>query len=192
MTPEVVGLIRQRAISGITTGRDRKPDERAYLSRCTHFHWHTGTVVMFTSDTGHHSSGWMKNPDYERCWHLSLSFRQPFPERTGEALASVTHLGRLMRSLGQHIPNLPFDYRLGRAWVDAIYGETKRFAWEEGPFSSQGKELDVRHFRIFCDPRWVPILPRGEVYSRDFTEKGWRSWSEVQGEDAPPNWVDAT
>jgi hypothetical protein len=34
---------------------------------------------------------------------------------------------------------------------------------------------------VFCDERWQPILPRGEVYSREFTEKGWKSFSEMNG-----------
>ena len=29
----------------------------------------------------------------------------------------------------------------------------------------------------------VAVLPRGEVYSRDWTSAGWRSWSDVHGFD---------
>ena len=187
----VVALMRRTARSGITTGRDRHPSERAYLNRCSYFHWHTGTCVIFTRDTGHHSGGWMKNPDYERCWHLSLSFRTPSPAREVGSLANMHTLGVLMRNSGLYMPPEPFDMRQARAWVHAFYGEDRRYCWEEGPFSGEGKHLGVRHYRLFCDPTWVPILPRKEVYTKEFTEAGWRSWSEVQGEDAAPNWVSA-
>jgi len=188
----VIATARLRSRGGICTGRDWRADERGYLNRCTHFHWATGTVVMFTRDTGHHSSGWMKNPDYERCWHLSLSFREPRPERDPEELANAHRIALLMRHVGAHFEPVPFDHRVARAWVEAFYGDDRRYCWEEGPFSGEGKALGVRHYRLFCDPTWKPILPRREVYTRDFTEKGWRSWSEVQGEDAAPNWVDAS
>lgn len=36
-------------------------------------------TVVFTKDTGYHTSGWWKNPDYERCWHLSISFVEKKP-----------------------------------------------------------------------------------------------------------------
>jgi hypothetical protein len=35
--------------------------------------------------------------------------------------------------------------------------------------------------RLFCDAGWQPIKPRGEVYSRHLTEKGWRTFSEIHG-----------
>jgi hypothetical protein len=36
---------------------------------------------------------------------------------------------------------------------------------------------------LFCDAQWQPILPRKEVYTREFTEAGWRSASQVLAED---------
>lgn len=186
-----VALIRMRARSGITTGHDQHPVERAYLRRCTHFHWRTGTVVMFTRDTGHHSSGWMKNPDFEHCRHLSLSFRQPYPERDPASLANVHTLGTLMRNADRIMELAPFDPGLAAEWVKLIHGEDRRLAWEEGPFSREGQQLSVRHYRVFTDPSGAAIKPRGEVYNTELTELGWKSWSEVQGESAPRNWGDA-
>lgn len=187
----IIATIRMRARSGVSTGHDRHPAERAYRDRCSYFHWQSGSVILFTHDVGHHSSGWFKNPDYERCRHLSLSFRQPFPERDPASLASVHTLATLLRSSGHHIPPAPFKTDLAAQWIKAIHGEDRRFAWEEGPFSAEGKILTVRHYRVFCDPGWQAIKPRGEVYSRELTAAGWRSWSEVQGANAAPNWVSA-
>lgn len=110
-------------------------------------------VVLFSRDVGYHTSGWWKNPDYERCEHLSMSLQAP-PE------------------------GLPLPPRLVREWTTAFFGDSTRLIWEEGPFSMKGKALGVHHYRVFCDPEWEPILPRREVYSRELTEAGWKSWSD--------------
>lgn len=36
-----------------------------------------GLMTILTRDIGYHSSGWWKNPDFERCLHLSISFFHP-------------------------------------------------------------------------------------------------------------------
>lgn len=66
------------AYDGLATERNRM-----LLRRCSGFHESSGTKLIFTRDAGMHSSGWWKNPDYERCWHLSLSFVSPL---TGDVL----------------------------------------------------------------------------------------------------------
>lgn len=136
-------------------------DNLGLLDSCTGDHLATGTRLIFTFDEGMHSSGWWKNPDYERCRHLSVSFRDPI---TGESA--------------------PKDCKITDLWLEAFYGDDRRYIWSEPPFSSDGKRRDVWHYRVFCDPAWQPILPRGEVYSREFTEQGWLSFSELQTEHA--------
>lgn len=105
--------------------------------------------IIFTRDTGHHSGGWWKNPDYERCYHLSISFP----------------CGRNKHDLNKIIDNL--------------FGHNKKMIWIESPYSQHGKTADVWHYRLFCDENWKPIIPRGEVYSTQFTEMGWKSFSEI-------------
>ncbi len=176
--------IRMRSRGGITTGRHTRPAEAAYLERCTHFHYRTGTLILMTRDTGHHSSGWMKNPDYERCRHVSLSFREPFPERAADQLGNPKSMNRL----GIVAAPRPFDGKLAATWIKLLLGDDANYAWCEGAFSPEGRFLGVMHWRVFCDPAWEAILPRGEVYSTEFTEAGWKSWSELQSE---ANWVSA-
>lgn len=183
----VVREIKRRAGYGIAHGRDDTPWERAYYRRCTWFHGHTGTVVMFTRDSGHHTSGWMKNPDYERCLHLSLSFKEPI-DRAPEHIVNADVVTRL----GLYLRQRDFDWSLAAKWADAVLHPNASLSWCEGPFSRAAKAAGVHHYRVFCDPAWAPWKPRGEVYSLDFTEKGWKSWSEVQGENAAPNWIDAS
>lgn len=125
--------------------------------RCKALHIPTGTLLIFTRDAGMHSGGWWKNPDYERCWHLSLSFHDPI---TGESA--------------------PKNTKLTDEWLDAFYGDDQRYLWAESPYSLEGKRRGVWHYRLFCDPSWAPILPRGEVYSKEFTERGWMSFSELK------------
>lgn len=131
--------------------------ESVYFQRAKRLHPETGTLLIFMRDVGMHSSGWFKNPDYERCWHLSVSFWDV------EANA--------MR---------PYEAQLAETWVRCFYRGNAHYVWEEGNF-----RIDVpgvRHYRVLCDRMWQPIIPRGEVYSLDFTEKGWKSWSDQRYE----------
>lgn len=135
------------------------------------------TSLIFTRDTGHHSSGWFKNPDYERCYHLSLSF---------------WHYDIQAVSLSP----APYDRKLAALWVQVFYPKWMSYVWDESNLTH--KEIpdtpiqwqtipeitgqhEIHHYRVFCDPAWQPIKPRGEVYSQEFTEKGWRSFSQQQG-----------
>lgn len=130
--------------------------DKFYLNYCSGVHETLGTKLIFTRDEGYHSSGWWKNPDYERCYHLSLSFFDIFTGEPG-----------------------PRNEKLTAQWVDAFFGENKKFVWCEPPYSPDGLSRTVWHYRLFCDPAWQPIHPRGEVYSKTFTEKGWKSFSEI-------------
>lgn len=129
------------------------------LTANTALHYPTGTQAVLSRDTGHHTSGWWKNPDYERCLHLSLSFVDP---ETGSSREK--------------------DKKLTAQWIDAIFGANNRLLWCEPPFSHQGKKRDVWHYRLFFADKGfsVPILPRGEVYTKEFTDAGWLSFSDVQ------------
>lgn len=150
--------MRRRALIGTYDGRlssQKRLDDYMAL------HLPTGTYLIFTRDVGMHSCGWWKNPDYERCWHLSLSFRDP----------------------DSHQP-APKDERLTREWIEVFFGHDRTLLWAEPPYSAQGKASDTWHYRLFCDPDWQPILPRGEVYSKVFTERAWKSFSELNDPDA--------
>lgn len=145
--------MKKRAWSGIWNGKD----VTAYFDSCRHIDDDIGMLAIFTRDVGHHSSGWWKNPDYERCFHLSLSFFDP--ETKGRA---------------------PKNQQLTDKMVDAAFFAAKRWLWCEPPYSDDGKKMDVWHYRLFCDPGWNPIKPRGEVYNRELTEAGWLSFSDLQ------------
>jgi hypothetical protein len=132
-----------------------------YMIRCHGYHEPTGSKIGFTRDTGHHTSGWWKNPDYERCLHLSLSFHDP---ESGEPLGDR-------------------DSKLTKEWIELFFGNHQRLIWAEPPYSDYGKQRDTWHYRLFMHDDWqTPLLPRKEVYTREFTEAGWKSWSDVQAE----------
>lgn len=121
-----------------------------------------GSILIFTRDIGHHTGGMFRNPDYERCYHLSISFRD---------------LG------GKPIP---YDKKTARMWVEAFFRpEDLKKLWIESPKTPEGKSNDVWHYRLFCDEHWQGILPRKEVYSEEFTEVDWKSFSEIHGEPTP-------
>lgn len=142
------------------------PRAEWYVTRiCRRIDATTGTVLIFTRDTGHHTSGWMKNPDYERCLHLSLTAIPP----------------RIVLPSGAQ--RVELDTKTKAAWLRAFFGAEARYTWEESAKSREGERAGVVHYRLFCDAAWVPLMPRGEVYSSEFTEKGWRSASQVLEED---------
>jgi hypothetical protein len=146
-------MLQKRARSGFFDGTQRT---NKYLLYCGAYHRPTGTTLFFTRDAGYHSSGWWKNPDYDQCFHLSLSFHDL---ETGEIA--------------------PKDEVLTREWLDLFFGDNERLLWCEPPAFTEGKTNDTWHYRLFCDEFWRPIKPRGEVYSTEFTEIGWKSFSEL-------------
>lgn len=120
-----------------------------YFESCRWFLERYDCICILTRDEGYHSSGWWKNPDYERCWHLSISFPG----------------GMNWRKL-EHV-------------LLKLFGNKHRMLWCEPPYSEIGKRNGVYHYRLFCDEHWQAIMPRGEVYNKEFTEIGWKSFSEL-------------
>lgn len=155
----VCKLAINRARNGVWNGKDVTP----YFESCKN--WclsspEVGCIVIFTRDVGYHSSGWWKNPDYERCYHLSVSHATLAGER------------------------LPRNVVVNRGLVDRLFDKNQHLLWAEPPYSESGKKNDVWHYRLFCDEAWQPILPRGEVYNKELTESGWLSWSDARAADA--------
>lgn len=158
ITPSMARLAQQmkhHAETGLFTGSN---DHAPYFRLAHQQHYETGASILFTRDMGMHDSGWFKNPDYNQCYHLSLKF---FDFEAGEPA--------------------PFEFRIAKAWIKAFYGNWSRYIWEEsGHYIHLPGE--VRHYRVMTDRAWQPIIPRGEVYTKDFIEKGWQSWSDQQWE----------
>lgn len=157
-----LALMHRRARYGTYDGlmiNGRLPD---YVRRCTHYCANTDARMIYTRDVGMHTCGWWKNPDYERCLHLSISFEG--------------------HEAGRVYP-LPQNHRVARRWATALFGDDVRRCWIEPPFSDAGKVRDVWHYRVFCAPDWSAFTPRGEVYSRDWTPADWLSWSDLYGAD---------
>jgi hypothetical protein len=170
----LIRCAKLRAQRGIYDGRVDARDMRL-LRYCSHLYSiepDRSARLIYTRDRGHHSSGWWKNPDYERCLHLSISF-----------CVNPTYAA------------LPFDRKRAQIIAEAFFEGDVRKCWVEPPYTPEGKRGGVHHYRLFCDPAWMPMLPRGEVYNADFTEAGWQSFSELHGEaafkDADPPWLKA-
>lgn len=157
----LVPFAKLRAQRGLYTGQVDNQN-MALIRACSHilrFSPGLEATILYTRDTGHHTSGWWKNPDYERCLHLSLAYRHP------------------------HLPgaHLPHEHDRSAKIARAFFGDDARLCWIEKPYSPGGQAAGVWHYRLFCDPGWNPILPRGEVYSRENTPTGWQSFSEIHG-----------
>ena len=155
----IVVRLKAHAETWIYSGLISSPLEHLRLNSSRRYNRTTGVVLLYTRDSGHYSAGWFKNPDYERCYHLSISFRDP------ETRAPI-----------------PFDRARAAAWVAKFFHPHADKLWCDPAYTPEGKQLQVVHYRLFCDPGWQAIKPRGEVYNRDFTEAGWKSFSEIHGE----------
>lgn len=142
---DALNRIRLTAETGIWNGRDHD----LYFEKCRWQLMAQECIIIYTKETGYHTSGWWKNPDYERCYHLSISFPG-----------------------GKHKPTL-------KKIIDGLFKDYTNLLWIEPPYSPEGKSHDVWHYRLFCNEHWQPIKPRGEVYNTDFTERGWKSFSEL-------------
>ena len=159
----IASLLRARAAEGHHDGTMTLTNRR-YIETCTAIHSATRSAVIFTRDTGHHTSGWLKNPDFERCLHLSIS------------VAPSALL------LPQHMTS-ELDRHVIKTWVELFFGKDANKALFESAKTPDGISRGVQHWRAFCDPAWQPIDPRGEVYSTQLTELGWKSASEVLGQN---------
>lgn len=138
------------------------PRSKLYTDSCISGYRPDGTIILFTRDCEMHDCGWWKNPDYNQCLHLSLSYRDP---KTG-----------LFRGKHQSLTDewLELFYEL-------FYGPLQRLMWTEPPYYPEGKRADVWHYRVFYDRTWsAPLLPRGEVYSKKWTPAHWLSYSDLQ------------
>lgn len=170
-------LVRFAKLRAQRNTYDGKMDARnqAIINQCRHLYSINPDVsirMIYTRDVGHHTGGWWKNPDYERCFHLSMSF-----------CANPTDAP------------LPFEPKPAQKVAEAFFEGDVRKCWIEGPYTPEGKHAAVHHYRLFADERWVPLMPRGEVYDKTFTEVGWRSFSDIHGEaarsDADAPWLKA-
>lgn len=146
----------KRIVHQARTGLWNGMDWTSYFMNCSWWLENDNMSMILTRDHMHHESGWWKNPDYERCWHLSMAFYHPDKSRKNK------------------------DIKLTEKWLDLIYRKNKTYVWSEPPWSDSGKRNDSWHYRVFVDENWQPIIPRGEVYTKKFTEPGWLSYSELQ------------
>lgn len=158
---KIVAHLRLACLTGFYNGLIEAPGQKQYVQRCTGFARVDGTCMIYTRDIGYHSSGWWKNPQFEQCFHLSISFKDPLTLRPAQ-----------------------FNHKRAKAVAKLFFGHDLEKVWMEPPYTPEGKHNGVHHYRLFTDPGWNPIKPTGEVYSKELTEKGWKSFSELHGDNA--------
>ena len=161
----LVIFAKVRAQRGIYDGVS-SPRNLTLMQYCSHLYAinpEASARMIYTRDAGMHSGGWWKNPDYERCLHLSISF-----------------------CVNPTDAPLPFDAKQAELIARAFFGDDCSKAWVEPPYSAEGKACEVFHYRVFCNEGWQPIIPRREVYSREDTEADWKSFSEIHGWSPAP------
>lgn len=128
---EVAAQLKTAASKVIYDGRTTAAGWRN-VERCTAYHLPTQAILIYTRDSGLHSSGWCKNPESDRCLHLPMSFAALYRDGPAE--------------------RLPFDPKLGRRWAKVFFGDHAQLLWD-------GRVGDAHHYWLFCDQDWQPILP---------------------------------
>lgn len=129
------------------------------------------TRICLTYDFGTHASGWWRNSDYDRCWHVSISH----PQENRLAISRIGTPEGLLEIQSPHplhgkqfvgqVVEPPSDEET-RAWARAAFPHHYRWCWIEPPAS----RLDpyrlpgVSHVRLFLNQQDQPIKPEGEVY----------------------------
>jgi len=156
LRPNAAKIMVEQAMSGTWNGRALTE----YFKKCCFFYVPDCAEIILTRDIGYHTGGWWKNPDYERCFHMSMSFKDPI-----------------------YFEPKPHDEKVAGEWLELLFAGAKSFVWVEPASSQEARRLDVRHYRLFVDEKGQPILPRDEVYTRHFTERHWKSFSEVMAKE---------
>jgi hypothetical protein len=172
---QVLGRMRKVAVRHPWTGDQKVHRRHSWLTRALTDPT-LSTFVLFTFDVGHHASGWFRNSDYDRCFHLSVS-HPDLSGPPGTRLCDVT------------VEEI-------RAWAIAAFGEDRRLSWFEPryaaskyirerarglihfddqeepirdlrwlPPGSDSSGSEICHVRLFVDRHGQPIQPRGEVYN---------------------------
>lgn len=157
ITPDKINLMRimvAHTQTGVFRGRVSEI-KLPYFAHATRLHDVSGVSLTLTRDVGMHTSGWFKNPDYDKCWHLSIAMFEPGTDT-----------------------ERPFEMAEAEGWVRIFFEKHLNLLWHEGPTDTA--PMEVHHYRLMVNEVWIPILPRLEVYSKEFTEKNWKSFSEVQ------------
>src|SRR5262249_14385874 len=116
--------------------------------------------------------------------------RQVGQSAPGSKRTGATRVMRSSLACGRSSPVLmsmvPFRTFNSSGSGSSSSGRTGRRGMDPARLSAalteHGRKLDVWHYRLFCDPGWQPIKPRGEVYSRELTEAGWKSYSDLSEE----------
>jgi len=116
------------------------------------------TQLIYTKDIGTPFDSWFKTPDYERCFHLALTYWhtdwEPKPNNEKET----------------------------NEWLHLFFDPFTNWVWAENVHGENDKKLDIWHYRLFTDTRWKPITPQGGVYSKLKTELHWLSYSDLNYE----------
>jgi hypothetical protein len=109
-----------------------------------------GVSTILTFDVGPHTSGWLKNSDYEMCWHLSICGAE-FKD-------------------GRFVKNVDLPDSEIRRMAREFFESKVHMLWNEPPASpldlyrTAPQSRYTTHLRLFVDREGHPIIPEGEVY----------------------------
>ena len=150
----LVDLMKRHAGTGVLNVRS-DPMGNPYFHSATRPHIPTGSLLLFTRDYGYYASREISSALYDRCYHLSISFKD-FSKK----------------------PPLPADFNpaLASAWVQAFFEDWQSLVWTNDNNAQRNARIDeVHHYRVFCDHSWQPLDLSSDV--PEFAGK-WERWQQ--------------
>lgn len=117
-------------------------------------------LLSVSFDVGAHAVGWWANADYDRCFHIGVSF----PGEGTELVKVPAALGGGLRE--RRKLETPTDAEVWAVAVKAWGEANARLTWTEpaAPPGDPYRLPNVVHVRLFVDEYMRPFMPLGEVY----------------------------
>ena len=141
------------------------------ISAAHGLHVRTGAEILYNRDVDLQlAESVLKNSELARARHLSLSFWQ------GQ-VSNRTPDGQTRGDL--HRVKLA-DEDIRTRWLHAFFGNDLRCVWICPPVGEEALRFDIKHYRLFCDERWMPAPPVVGIAQSPLHALGWHLFGQPE------------
>jgi hypothetical protein len=142
------------------------------VERTSHgLHVRTGTEIFYNRDHDPVLANvTLKNHDLARCRHLSLGF---WKGRFSNDNLEGELRGELRRVKLE-------NEEMRTAWLKAFFGHDLSRVWVCAPLTEEGRQYNIKHYRLFCDEKWQPLPRTAGIAKSPMHALGWNLWGEPE------------
>jgi hypothetical protein len=134
-------------------------------------HVRTGTEIFFNRDNDPDlAQKKLIGRDLSFALHLGLSFWQG---RASNDNPQGEVRGELRRVR-------PAEESLRTRWIEAFFGNNLDRLWVCPPLNDEGREFDIKHYRLFTDENWVARPPLVGIEKSPLQAMGWHRYGEPE------------